>query len=57
MSELLLATEIQCRPDAGCSWETIIAGIRTYARALSPERAAEIEEWADFLQGITQLES
>jgi hypothetical protein len=56
MSELLLATELQCRPDAG-SWETVIAGIRAYARALSPERAAEIEEWADFLQGITQLES
>jgi hypothetical protein len=57
MSELLFATELQGGSDAGCSWETLIAGIREYARALSPEQAIEINEWADLLEGLAQLES
>jgi hypothetical protein len=39
-----------------CSWTAIIAGIRQYARSETPEVAADLNAWADLLEGIASLD-
>jgi len=49
-------TEETSESPQGLTWESIIRGIRIHARRQSPEVAEDLERWADFLEGVAQLE-
>ena len=56
MGKLHFATEQQCAPSKSvCSWASIIEGIRKYAGTQSPWQAAELNAWADLLEGVSRL--
>ena len=56
MGKLPFATEQQCAPrKPECSWGSIIGGIRKYAGTQSPWQAAELNAWADLLEGVSRL--
>jgi hypothetical protein len=56
MDSLQKATEIeQEQRGTGLSWRQVIAGIRTYAGMQPPSIAANLNEWADLLEGLHQL--
>lgn len=52
MVELHIATETE---PADCSWIGIIRAIRRHARTQPAETAAELNAWADLLEGGRQL--
>ncbi|MFP5330191.1 MAG: hypothetical protein ACLGHC_08680 [Alphaproteobacteria bacterium] len=50
------AAEESTESPEGLSWESIVRGIRVHARRQLPEVAEDLERWADFLEGVAQLE-
>jgi hypothetical protein len=38
-----------------CSWESIAEAVRRHARTESPEEAADLEWFAEFLDGLAEL--
>jgi hypothetical protein len=38
-----------------CSWSTIIGAIRSHAMGQTAEVAADLNNWADLLEGLAEL--
>jgi hypothetical protein len=56
MDSLQTATDIEREQRArACSWEQVVAAIRNYARTQPPLVAADLQDWANLLEGIHQL--
>lgn len=56
MDSLQTATDIERVQRASAySWEQVVAAIRNYARTQPPLVAADLQEWANLLEGIHQL--
>jgi hypothetical protein len=48
------APAVQDNP-GNCSWSTIIGAIRSYAMEETAELAADLNDWADLLEGLVEL--
>jgi len=57
VSKLFVSADEQHSADDHGSWKAIIAAIRGHASKQDPNCRKELEEWADLLEGLAELES